>query len=622
MKRRIISILICMMMLVAFVSGCAAPEVSPSPEPTETAKQQEPVSTPTPTPTPTPEEPAFSLYDIPAEFEDPFAPERTEMDFSELAGMRYEGIEEFKKAAERMEQACEEEGALDELKELYKFMYEENIKAGTASAVAQIEYDMDSRNEELAEESLNAQNIRQEMSILYSNAVNKALDSDYGEELTTFIGEDVAELFSEKPIDPEREAELLNRESQLIMDYEQMMQKAYTVEIDGEEWDEQKVLAERESLSSEEYYELINAIYEKKNEAVVPIYMELVELRKEIAALSGFEDPAAYYYEEIYGRDYSPEEAQSFHASVKECIVPADQKLTELKANKTDAVVETEDILPIMEEILPLISGEMAEIFAYMTEHEMVYLADDFTVSSNRGYTIALDQAGQPYVYNSVYGDAQGLSDTFHEFGHYCDYYLNGLYGAKMPEINIDLAEVPSTALEMLIYDYYDEMLEGDVNDEKLYRLYASLVNIVDGCMYDEAQQRVFAYEGELTADAVNGIFREVAAEYGRNSNIDEGHFWVLVSHTFRSPFYNLSYATAASAAMEIWLIAQEEGQEAAIDLYLNILSHGCFEYSYAEALEICGMRGFTSEEFMKELADAVLEETEKLLGPQTENAA
>jgi len=69
-----------------------------------------------------------------------------------------------------------------------------------------------------------------------------------------------------------------------------------------------------------------------------------------------------------------------------------------------------------------------------------------------------LTEIAQSFLYNAVYGDAVGLSDTFHEFGHYCDFYLNWIYGAATPGTDYDLAEVCSTGVEMLICEYYDDM--------------------------------------------------------------------------------------------------------------------------------------------------------------------
>ena len=610
MKKRVLTFFICILLIAALIVGCAAPQDSSAPQAVHDDENLNPDKESVLS---APEADEFSLYDIDAVFDDPFELKRTDVDFSELAGMRYEGLDEFKKAAARMEEACTEEGAFDEIKELYDFLYGEIVEIDTSSSVAYIEYSIDFKNEELADQSLREDTVLNEMRMLYEEAVKKVLASGYGEDFASFIGKDVAESFSEESYDRELELDFSEREDELVMQYYEAVQQEFSVNIDGEEWTENLLYEKSDMLTDEQYYGILDAILEKKNKVCVPIYLELVELRKDIAALHGYDDAAEYYYEEIYSRGYSPEEAKTFHASVKKHIVPAYQAIRETKAYNADAVVETENIIPIMNDIIPRISEEMAEILRYMTEHEMIYLADDLDTSMDAGYTTLLSKPAQAFVYNAVYGDMRSISDTFHEFGHYCDFYLNGIYSTAELDMDNDQAEVCSTGLEMLIYEYYDEIFVGDTDDEKISLLYTALGNIISGCMYDEAQQRVFAYEGELTADAVNDIFRDVAAEYGQDSSYDQGFVWVEVIHTFEVPFYYLSYAAAYSTAMEIWLTAQEEGQDAAIHLYLDILSYGSFEYGYEEMLDVCGMRGFSSEKYIEELAKAVTEEIDTL---------
>ena len=156
------------------------------------------------------------------------------------------------------------------------------------------------------------------------------------------------------------------------MEYYQAVQQDFSVDVNDEEWTESKLYEKEDSLTNEEYYEILDAILKKKNEACVPMYLELVQLRKEAASLYGYENVAEYFYEEVYSRDYSPADVHSYFASVKKYIVPAYQAIRETKEYRSDTVIEIDNILPIMEEILPRISGEMEEIFHYMIEHEMI----------------------------------------------------------------------------------------------------------------------------------------------------------------------------------------------------------------------------------------------------------
>ncbi len=104
------------------------------------------------------------------------------------------------------------------------------------------------------------------------------------------------------------------------------------------------------------------------------------------------------------------------------------------------------------------------------------------------------------------------------------------------------------------------------------------------------------------------------AVEYGMEDAEDYNVNWVNIPHNFDNPFYMINYAISTSTAMEMWLTAQTQGEQAATDLYLEALSRGSFEYLYSEVMEELGMSGISSEEYFEKLADAVLDEMELLV--------
>lgn len=587
MKRKTAVLLLCTTLILGNLAGCARPE---SVETFFSLFKKD-----------------ISLYDIPIEYEDPHGKERTEIDFSEIENIRYENMEEFKASISRMEEICLESGNLEELKELYLWLYQEYTQIETAAVVSEIHYNLDMLDEELADISIHNDKAYSEAAVLYWDAVRAVLQTEYEEEFTDFIGEDVAVQFSgPPPLDSERLTELLIQESELVKEYDELYMRdeySFTVEYDGKTWDIDSVAHARDELSEDEYVDIVTAITEEKGRAMTLVYLELVEVRKEIALQNGYDNPIDYYYEQVYNRDYSPEEAKEFHAAVKEYVAPVYHYVWN-NTDYADAEVAIEEVIPVMETYLPQISPEMAEIFDYMIEHEMYILADDLEVSFDGGYTTFISGYGQPYVYNAVYGDYYSITGMVHEFGHYCDFYLNGLYGPGSPGGQYDLAEVSSTGLEMLFYQYFDEIFEGDAEEEKADMLCTPLWMIVTGCLFDEAQQKIFEYEGELTVEKVNEIFAQTGEEYGMRREF--GNFWTEVTHNFEAPFYYISYAAASTAALEIWLTAENEGFEAGKEMYLEILSMGSFEYDYFEVLEACDMQGFKSVEFLQEVSQTV----------------
>jgi len=524
----------------------------------------------------------FTLYGLPTQFSDPFASQHSDVTFDQIADYSYESVDELKDALDRMVQLCEKEDSLTELQQLYGFCYQELSKLNTAETIASIQYDISTNSTKRRQASLQTSAWQAELSTRYESTMQKVLASQYGKDMAEYIGQDVAELFDAEISDFDRLAELLKQEDELMKKYNQR--------------------AAQLGFSSE-----------KKGLDLAELYLKLVAVRKEIASVYGYESAAEYYYSEVYSRDYTPAEAAAFHNNVKEYILPVYEQMGQTFDGKTDAVVQQEEIIPILRQYLPRISTEMAQLFDDMIDRGMIYFSDGSIHRMNGAYTTRIQQFAQPFIYNGiVVDDHRAVTYTAHEFGHYCDAALNGLYGAKNPAWIFDLAEVFSSGLEVLLYHYYDEMFEGDVSDEKTAQLMRFLELIILGCMYDQAQQEVFAYQGELTVGVVNDIFAKVAEEY-RMPVLGGKYFWTNNLHNFRYPFYYLSYAVAYATSAEIWLMAQSKGQQAAVDTYLEMLSIGSFECSYSQVIKTCDMKGFSSEKMLKQLAKQMDSELNKL---------
>ena len=121
----------------------------------------------------------------------------------------------------------------------------------------------------------------------------------------------------------------------------------------------------------------------------------------------------------------------------------------------------------------------------------------------------------------------------------------------------------------------------------RLQVLYGLIGVVIDGCLYDEFQQRVYA-ESELSAARACEIYQETAMEYGRYAG-DEGRYdWVYVSHNFDYPFYYISYCLSAIPALELYGRLQEDAVAAA-ELYMETVSLDPEVYYFEDALAECG---------------------------------
>lgn len=90
------------------------------------------------------------------------------------------------------------------------------------------------------------------------------------------------------------------------------------MELDGREWTLEEYFTQEDADIQRGY----EAYYEKNNPLIGEIYIALVNVRNEQAALLGYDSYAQMQYELSYDRDFSPEEGEQYIAAIKEYIVP------------------------------------------------------------------------------------------------------------------------------------------------------------------------------------------------------------------------------------------------------------------------------------------------------------
>ncbi len=371
-----------------------------------------------------------------------------------------------------------------------------------------------------------------------------------------------------------------------------------------------------ESLSEEstlvqQYYTLISET-EPDYEAIVDVFVELVDLRNELAELYGYDSYAEFAYGSLYARDYSPQDSQELWSAIKEYFAPVMREYESAvyditwdlwASDEIDCSKET--ILDAMELILPNISTEAYEAFLYMLEYELY----DFELSDERmdtGYTTMLYYYNEPYVINSLYGDYYDYSDTFHEFGHFLNaFYIPSdlIFGTS----DNDLCELQSQGMEILFTLFYDDIF-GEENGEivRADLLMSMVYSIVSGAMYDEFQQRVYAEEN-LTNERVLEIYEQLYEEYGYTPYVGYEYEWTGIVHNFQYPFYYISYGVSAIPALELYSLLQDSPADA-VDEYMTIVAIDPEVYYYSEAIAESALSDPFAAETIRDIATSITE--------------
>lgn len=390
---------------------------------------------------------------------------------------------------------------------------------------------------------------------------------------------------------------------------------SYTISVNGVEYNASELYDQyiNGAMTYDEICTYYDDITKQENQVLGQYFVDLVELRQEIAASYGYETYSDYCYELMYDREYSTTDIEEFYKEVKEYIVPLCQLLEERTnteaSSELDYMMANTSIsqqLQMMSQFLNRIDDSLVESYDYMIKHKLY----DLEYSENKfngGFTVLLSGYQEPFLLNQPSFSFYDMTSLIHEFGHFNSYYVHYQDGNNYS--NLDLGEITSQGLELLYTYFYKDML-GDNYGEAAsdYILYQILHSLVVGCLYDEFQQEVYQLEDPDLA-TINELYYSVAKEYGQIAGYEaqtEAYDWIYVEHNYEYPLYYISYATSAAPALELWEIAQSDFDRAC-DIYLKLVDMGEAGY-YTKTLEECELTSPFTEGYCKRLADKIYE--------------
>ncbi len=363
--------------------------------------------------------------------------------------------------------------------------------------------------------------------------------------------------------------------------------------------EEIKELNNRNTQITTEFRELEEDKNWEKN--MVTLYNELVSNNNRIAQIYGYDNYYEFANLMVYQRDYDTAQLQVMRDLVAEylpeCYAAGSELIVEqiqsLSTNDRNLLVSLlyddydnmdEDYVAAYIASMPQSAQEgMGDMFdgehSVFTDNENAY---------EGAYTTFID--GLPFCF---FGPGYyGCETVIHELGHY--------YGSKYVEVwsqPIDLAETQSQGNEWLFAKY----MENHVSDA-LYECYVEykLVNSVAGIvlyvMIDEFEELVYTHEdaGDLSLRQYDEMMETVAQSYGGIDYITENiadiqSYWKYV--VLESPVYYISYGVSGMAAIDLFIVAEEDMEEAC-EIYCKLIEEPLTDEGFLENITYAGLSG------------------------------
>ncbi|MDN4071499.1 M3 family oligoendopeptidase [Fictibacillus terranigra] len=357
-------------------------------------------------------------------------------------------------------------------------------------------------------------------------------------------------------------------------------------------------------------------------------YDELVKLRTSTAKKLGYTSFVELAYNRLSRTDYDKNMVKKFRGQVKEHIVPFCTSLREKQKARigVDSLKfydesfsfpqgnpkpkgDADWIVEQGAKIFKQLSPETDEFYTFMVENELLDLIAKEGKAPG-GYCTYISEYQSPFIFTNFNGSQGDIRVLLHEAGHAFQVYTSR--GYEVPEYQfptLEACEIHSMSMELITYPWMEQFF-GEDTDRYLYDHLAAAVKFIPyGVAVDEFQH--FVYENpDASPNERKQEWRRLEKKYLPHRDFDgmefleEGGFWQMQTHIYRTPFYYIDYTLAQVCALQFWKRSRENHKAAWQD-YLELCGRGG-SLPFTELVNIAGLVSPFEDGCVKSVMDEV----------------
>lgn len=427
------------------------------------------------------------------------------------------------------------------------------------------------------------------------------LSSEHREEMAEAIGSHAFRLWESdvKTFDPAVKNELV-QEAKLKAEYIELMASA-KIEIDGKTVNLSGIQPYITHQDRALRYEAVTKrwdFFKENKERFDGIFSELTALRTKMAHALGFKNYVELGYERMQRVDYNAEDVARFRKQVVEDLVPLcvelrekqrealgveklmywDEAVHSIHGNPTpkgDGAWMIEQAKSMFNQMNP----ELGEFFSMMADKGYLDL-ETREGKAGGGFCTSFPSIGVPFVFANFNGTKHDAEVFTHEIGHA---FQNWCSRKHQPLDYLwptyESCEIHSMSLEFLCWPHMELFFKESAEEFRKLHLTESLFFIPYGVAVDDFQHRVYE-NPDATPEERHAMWREVEKiympwrDYGDLDFLGEGRRWEFQRHIYLMPFYYIDYTLAQTCALQYWVRAEEDRDEA-MTSYVELCKRG-----------------------------------------------
>lgn len=446
------------------------------------------------------------------------------------------------------------------------------------------------------------------------------------------------ELFREENIPLQTQIQVEQQKYQAITG-------AMSVTLRGKEYTLEQAavfLKDTDRSIRQEAWEAITARRLQDKEKLDELFNGLLKLRHQVALNAGFENFRDYMFQALGRFDYTAKDCYKFHEAIEKEIVPILRDSAEtrreslgletLKPWDLDVDISGKPALKpfktgeeLVEKSIKCFQG----LDPYIGERLEIMKANGFFDVESRkgkapgGYNYPLAESGAPFIFMNSAGTFRDLTTMVHEGGHALHTFISAdLELNDFKHLPSEVAELASMSMELISMDKWDVFFDNpeDLKRAKKDQLKDVLKTLPWVAVVDQFQHWIYTnpdHTSEERSEAWKKIFEPFGNNFADWSEQPEAlaNLWQKQLHIFEVPFYYIEYGIAQLGAIAVWKNYKTNPEKGLQD-YLNALKLG-YTRTIKEIYETAGIEFNFSASYVKELAEFVKEELEKVEGEE-----
>ena len=469
------------------------------------------------------------------------------------------------------------------------------------TALTSLNFSQDTANEAFKQAQEYSDELQPKLTALEIAMKRRLLNSKDKAELESILGKQAFSLWSADvtTFEPVIEEDLV-QESKLVNQYVQLLASA-EIEFQSETVNLSGIRKYTQDSDRQTRYQAEKArwnFFSQHQSQLDSIYDQLVKLRHGMAQKLGYDNYIGLGYKRMQRIDYCEADVESYRNEIVAQVVPLAQKIIAQKAVKLnleqvmfwdESVFDLQGnpqpqgdhdwMLQQAQQMFDAMHPELGSFFQMMVGGNFLDLKTR-PGKAGGGFCTSFPTEGVPYIFANFNGTKGDVEVFTHEMGH----AFQAWQSRDLPLIDylwptLESCEIHSMSLEFLTWSQMDKFFAEDADRFREIHLAESLLFLPYGCAVDHFQHLVYA-NPQATPQERNQMWQQMEARYLPWRQYEDlvypsqGGLWQEKQHIYCSPLYYIDYTLALCCAMQFWLKAEANFQDALTE-YIALCQRG-----------------------------------------------